>query len=183
MSGGPTGTATTMRRGDACAHGEDRGAHRGAGGQPVVDEHDDPPAEVRSRSITAEPALLGLELQAGGRHPTLDGSASQPELGDEGLVVHDEPARRDGADGQLGLTGRADLAHGQHVEHGTEASGDGCRDGHAAAGQAEDHHLGPALGDEQLGDRRGQQRPGGGPVGIPRSHVDNGNTSHLKLPM
>ena len=92
------------------------------------------------------------------------------------------PPDGDGADRQLVVVRRADLAHGHHVEVAAEAVGDGGGDGHAAAGQPEDDgNRSPRLG-RHGESRSASTRPGVGTiadtVGLLRPHVSIGD--HLR---
>ena len=55
------------------------------------------------------------------------------------MTVSGPAAIDDGAERELGLEGRADLAHEHQVERGIERPGDLEAHGHAAARQSEDH--------------------------------------------
>jgi hypothetical protein len=59
------------------------------------------------------------------------------------LLVEDaDPARGDGAERELFLTRRSELADDEDVERRAETASDLVRDGHAAARQGQHHHVG-----------------------------------------
>ena len=109
----------------------------------------------RARAVAAQAALLGGELRAGdGQRARSTARPRSPRWAIDVVVAHDQPARRDGADRQLVVARRADLAHGQHVERGRRGGGHRRGDRHAAARQAEHDHVVGGRGAERSTRRR-----------------------------
>ena len=150
-------------------HGADGGAHRRTGGEPVVDEHDHGAGEVGRRAVAPQAAVALGELAPGDLDARRDLCRAQAEPGDEVVVAHDQPARRHRADRQLDVAGRADLAHGEHVERRAEPVRHLGGHGDPTAGQPEhDDPSGP-------GDAAG--RPRRRAPGRPRSASGTATTS------
>ena len=128
------------------ADGAERGARGDAGGDAVVHQDHRPACDLRQRHATPVEARAPLQL-----HALALGDAGQLRGSDredaDGLGVDEGRASLgDGADAQLGLPGRAQLADHQHLERRVESAGDLPRDDDAAAGQRQHQRvLAPVL--------------------------------------
>ena len=105
VSGGPTGTATTIALGLRRAYRPHRSPHRRPRRQPVVDEHHGSPAERRHRSIAPEASLLLGKLAECHRGAPVEVVVAYAQLADHVVVEDHESARGDGADRQLDVGG------------------------------------------------------------------------------
>ena len=164
------------------AHGLHRGAHRGAGGQAVVDDDHRPPGQRRALTVPAESALALDKLAPGDLGAPLDLLGADAEVPDDLLVEHPQTAGRDGSDGQLVVVRGADLAHDQHIEVAPDPRRDGRGDRHAATGESEHERRRITVPDPGM-DLLGQQASGLGAVAeAPQPHVDHANTWDLEPP-
>ena len=122
----------------ALDQGLDGGAHRGAGGQAVVDEEDSTAFDGSGWAAAAEQAGSTGELNLLLVRDLPDVVFAEPLLFDNFLVYDLDTAFGDGAEGQFGLARDAELAYEPDVEGGPEGAGDLAGDGYASAQQAED---------------------------------------------
>src|SRR5581483_11704740 len=134
-----------------------RGDHRRAGREPVVDDDDRPGAEVQRRMAGMQPLVeqrrLRLRLLHGRGHLLL----GEPV----GAAHVDAVAGRDRADSVLRLPRVSDLAHGDDVELRLERARDlGCRLDPAAR-EPDDGHPRPALAHERRRERPARVPPVG----------------------
>lgn len=112
--------------------------HRCARRDAVVDEDDGPSPELGRRPAAAiggfPPCKLGALTVAHG----LERGFVAGEPVEEVIVVYGDAAERYGADGELGIERRAELAHDEHVERRAEHCCHFGGDRHAATRQPED---------------------------------------------
>jgi hypothetical protein len=125
-------------RGPARAEREDRGAHRRAGRETVVDDHDGAVDDRAHRPVAPVAPLAALELFGLGGDDGVDRVRVDVGRRDDVLVEHARAAGRDRAEGQLRVAGHAELADDQHVEGRGQRRGDLDGDGHTAAWQGQD---------------------------------------------
>ena len=148
VSGGPTGTATTTCAGPAVRTAATAARIVAPVASPSSTSTTVTPVSAGRWPVAAQAGVALVELAPGDGDARGDVGVREPEAGDEAVVAHDEPTRGDRPDGQLDVAGRADLAHGEHVERGAEPRRDLGGDGDAAACQAEHDdrpggHVGP----------------------------------------
>ena len=136
-----------------------RGPHRRPGGQAVVDDDHHPAAEGQRRGrrdgngAPARPAPRRASI--GG---PLDVTGRETELADEVVVEHGQATGGHGADRQLALARRADLAHGQDVELAADAVGRRRRRREPRRGAARGRAGQAVLRDAAVGDERSATR-------------------------
>src|SRR5262245_23261922 len=127
------------------------GAHRGAGGQALVDHDAGLPAAVERRTIAAGGALTALELPPLAGLHAFDHGVRQSEVVHHALADDPYASGCDGAHGEFLVDGDAELPHDGNVEGRPEPLRDLESDRDAAARQTEDHNVGAAgVVDEQL---------------------------------
>src|SRR5258706_11630715 len=129
-------------RGVAVLQRLDRGAHRGARGQPVVDEDRSAAFERWSVAPVAVGAFASLQLVELARGDLVDHALRNAELVHRLAIEHAYSAARDGTHRILLVAGHAQLAHHENVERGAQRAGDLVGDGNAAARQAQDDDIG-----------------------------------------
>jgi hypothetical protein len=95
---------------------EDRGFHRRARGQPIVNEDDLAPGDVHARPPGAVLTITPLELGSLVRDRALEGGGGNPEIPHQGLVEHADAAFGQRAHGQLFVAGHAELTDQKNVE-------------------------------------------------------------------
>ena len=148
-------------RGAARGQGAARGFHRGAGGEPVVDDDGDPAVH---RDARAPAAIRGeASIQLGPPWAVARSIASGPRPSAQHVVVDQRDAvLGDGADGQFRLIRRAELAHEQHVQRHASARATPPPRPARRRGRGEDDHVGAVgVGGEPGGQRarpRGDRR-------------------------
>ena len=114
---------------------------RGSGGDPVVDDHGDAPGEVLPGPALPEPDHPVLQHGAFVVLDSLQLRVADPGMGQHAFFQHAGAALPDGAHGKLGLVGKSQLPHHDHVQRRVEGGGDFEGDRDAAAGQAQDHDV------------------------------------------
>ena len=122
-------------------HGLHGGAHRGAGGEPVVHQNHGAPLDEHQR--TALPVQLLASIELTHLHPRhgFEGVGRRPIPGHDFIVEHLHPAARNRAHCQLGVARHAELAHREDVERHMERCGHFIADGHAAPWQRQNNHV------------------------------------------
>src|SRR5450759_4748752 len=120
------------------AERENRHAHGSARGGAVVDDDDGFSGDDWEWTGSAKRRLATPELELLGDDDPLDRFWPNTEVADDVGVEHARPAAGDGAEGELFVTGHAELAHDEDVERCAELFGDSRRDRHAPARQSED---------------------------------------------
>ena len=94
----------------------DRGLHRRAGSQAIVNKHDRPTAQFERGARAPIAALAALYL---GSFPGRDAFELRLGIGDESHDVRQprlDPPRGDGTHGELRLVGNPHFAHDENVE-------------------------------------------------------------------
>ncbi len=138
-------------RGAEVPHHGDGGGRGRAGREAVVDDDDVAPGDAEPQAAVAvrlDPAVDLRELECG---EVVDVLAGDVQLPAGGVVEDDDAVLADGPDGELGVAGRADLAHDQHVQLGVERLRHLEGDGQAAARQPEHEGVRAGVGGEPGG--------------------------------
>src|SRR5581483_6189293 len=94
----------------------DRSAHGRTGREPVVDEHDRPPGELESRTLTAVEQLARIELALLTPRQLVELLRSDAGGTNHVVVQHTHAAACDRAERELRLPRHAELAHEVDVE-------------------------------------------------------------------
>ena len=121
----------------AMGQGLDGGAHRGAGGQAVVDQEDCASPDWCGWASAAEKLGAMSEFTLLLTRDLSDSILVQPLLGDDFLVDDLDTALGDGTEGQFGLAGNAELAYQPDVEGRIQSAGDLAGDGYSSPGETE----------------------------------------------
>lgn len=142
------------------------GPGRGAGGDPVVDDDHGAPCERGPGATTAEMGRGALERGSsvgfGGRELGRGHVGSSQHL----AVQHAHASLSDGAHGELGLAGRAQLVDDDYIEGSVEGCGDLERNRYATARESDnDWRLGA-----HVFKAGGQRPPRGGAIREGRNH-------------
>jgi hypothetical protein len=104
------------------AHRFNSSFHRGARRQAIVDQNDDATAQIGWRPGVAIRALTPLKLSLFFARDVFNRSLGSPVPGHDVIVQHSDTARRDGAHGQFGMAGKAQLSDQEHIEWRIECS-------------------------------------------------------------
>ena len=134
-------------------HRLQRGAHRRAGCEPIVDDYRRQALQLERRGVpTVEPlAPVELELLLDG--DPLDLSGGESCLRDHIGVQHAHTAAGDRSEGQFLVPGHTELAHEHHIQRRRQRQRHLIRDGHAATRQPEhDDVITPGVGVQQPGE-------------------------------
>jgi hypothetical protein len=122
---------------DACgrerSRRDDGGVHRGAGGHAVVDDDDGRTGNRERRATGAVRSFAALELLELTGANRLDLRLVEAELLEQLVVVDGHAAVSDGAERELGIERRAELAYNQCVDRCIEGRGNLARHRYAAA--------------------------------------------------
>lgn len=136
------------------AQRRDGGAHGSAGGEAIVDEEDSFAADVDWRAIAAVGDEAAVKFDAFAGDDLIEIFLRDAKVADKAGVEDFNAAGSDGADGELGLPGRTQLADDPYIERSVEGAGDLMGHGNAAARQGEDEEIGMAgEGGEALGEK------------------------------
>ena len=122
----------------ALSHGAHRCELGHAGSHAVVDHDRGAPAEG-DRSLLAVSVHPAAQLARLLLEPLVEQRLGHAEHACRARVKHAAAVLGDGADGQLGVAGRADLAHGHDLDRRVKRARYLHADRHAAARQGDDH--------------------------------------------
>jgi len=136
------GYRTRTRR----AQSASRGLHRGAGGKAVVDKDDGAVCETDGLPAGAVGGFAALDLCAFSGGCGVDCVLRDPQSADDVGLQDDDAAARNGAHGELLLTGCAEFADDEDVKGKMELMGDFVRNRNAAAWESEDDSIPEVIG-------------------------------------
>lgn len=139
------------------AHGHDGGAHSKPGSESIVGEQNRPALHIGGRAIIPVKMLPPVKLVKFAVGDFGDLHLGDPELGDERLVQNFVTSRSDGADGELRLIRRAELADDENIERRVQRLRDLEADRHTAAREGEDQRIAVA---NRFGNSLGQNLSG-----------------------
>jgi hypothetical protein len=116
----------------------DGGAHRGPGGEAVIDKNDGPAAQIRRPASAPEEALMSRQFLLLLCRNGIDDTVRDAHTLDDLVVEQAHAAARDSPHRQLLIAGDAEFAHEKDVERRAQSGGHFIPDRHAAAWQRED---------------------------------------------
>src|SRR5665647_21063 len=134
-------------------HGADRGAHRPTGGDAVVDQDHDPPAQVWRGPPAAKPFDAAAHLVHLATRDCEDVRPTDTKLANNRTIEDHRRTLRDRAHSELGLERRTELANDPDVESSTEYASHLIGHGDATAWQAEDDRIHAGVMDQCLPER------------------------------
>ncbi len=124
------------------AQSEDRDAHRVAGRDAVVDEHEMTTGNFRRGAPSAIEDFASLEFEGFVADDFLKSLGAEAGVGDQSVVEQSAAAGGDRAHGGFGRAGQPEFTHHENVEGSAEGAGEFPAHGNAAARQRENKWVG-----------------------------------------